>query len=599
MAEITCLNCGKPNPDSAEICQYCQTPLKPVDPKLSQPASNDENIPDWLTRIRERTQQEEDAKSNLQESTTPFSEGDLPDWLKDLKEENAQKETNKSEDESQVDWLEKLRTSPVYDNTNPQTGLLPDLPAENDKSSSALWGVENEETTPDWLKAASGPPTGKNMLDDFVFPVSEKTNNEDITVPVSLSPAEPTPFIPDNRDETSFTSGAEQGKEESDFLSSLIDSDNIEPGSVPGWVEALRSKDETEQEQQSPLPFLPGSLENNDQQVPPDNEFLKDFYQTSALTNRIQLSEKQRLNVGLLKEILSSEAEPKPVSAISAKPANRLGQILLFLGIILVLLLPMVVSSPPAALPQLYPAELVSFFNHIAALPENSPVLVAVDFDPALAGEMRLASSSVLNHLMARNARITLVSSRSTGPILADSLIRSVLPSQPQFSTTDHIINLGYVPGDAAGLRSFARQPALTAAYTLDLQPAWNTPPLQGINLLSDFSSVIIITDNADTMRAWVEQVQPSLGLSPLFAILSAQVSPLIQPYLDSNQIQGGLSGISGGAMYSQILARPGFGDAYWNSFQMGAIGAILLILVGGLYHLFSFIVRKTSRRDS
>jgi hypothetical protein len=122
---------------------------------------------------------------------------------------------------------------------------------------------------------------------------------------------------------------------------------------------------------------------------------------------------------------------------------------------------------------------------------------------------------------------------------------------------------------------------------------------LQGINLLSDFFSVIIITDNADTMRAWVEQVQPSLGLSPLYAILSAQVSPLIQPYLDSNQLQGGLSGISGGAMYSQILARPGFSDAYWNSFQIGAVGAILLILAGGLFHLFSLIVRKSSRSNS
>lgn len=597
MAEITCLNCGKPNPDTAEICQYCQAPLKSVSPQPTQPASDEEDIPEWLKRIRERTEQEQDAKSSLQEPTTPFSEGDLPDWLKDLKEENAQKETNKEENESQVDWLEKLRTSPVYDNTNPQTGPLPELPQEKDKSSSALWGAENEEDTPDWLKAASAPPTGKNLLDDFVFPVSEKTNDEDITVPVSLSPAEPTPFIPENREKLS--SSSEPGKEESDFLSSLTGSDNIEQGSVPGWVESLRPNDKEEQELQSPLPFLPGTLENNDQQPSPENEFLKGFYQTSALTNRIQLSEKQRLNVGLLKEIISSEAEPKPVSAITAKPANRLGQILLFLGIILVLLIPMVVSSAPAALPQLYPAELVSFFNQIAALPENSPVLVAVDFDPALAGEMRLASSSVLNHLMARNARITLVSTRPTGPILAESLIRSVLPSQPQFSPTDHILNLGYIPGDAAGLRSFVRQPALTAAYTLGLQPAWNTPPLQGINLLSDFFSVIIITDNADTMRAWVEQVQPSLGLSPLYAILSAQVSPLIQPYLDSNQLQGGLSGISGGAMYSQILARPGFSDAYWNSFQIGAVGAILLILAGGLFHLFSLIVRKSSRSNS
>ncbi|MHC1783009.1 MAG: hypothetical protein AB9891_09690 [Anaerolineaceae bacterium] len=560
MAEIKCPKCGKLNPSFADTCMDCQNPLPPATP----PESNGEETPDWLKRIRERTGQEQESKPPLEEPVAPFAPGDLPDWLKELKEEKINKDIPpavEQESESEEDWLEKLRTSPVYQKESPQTAPLPETPGEKQEASLQLWGPGNGGEIPDWLKAATRP--GEKILDDFVFPKAEETHPDDITAPISLTEHKPNPFVLDSENQPPH-----RIKEEADFLTGLAGS--------------------SETSGQEPLPFIPQTLEAQ--------PYSPDFFQTSALTNRIQLSEKQHLNVGLLKAIISTEGEPKPVFQTSSEPEKPLGRLAIIIGILLVLLGLVAFMPIPSALPQLYPIEVADVFNQISTLPENSPVLIAVDYDPALAGEMQLSSSSLLGHLMTRSARLAFISTRPTGPMLADSLVSTLLPGQPQFPSSDHLVNLGYLPGDAAGLRTFARQPGLSTPYTSGLKLAWDSPALQGINLLSDFSAVIVITDNAEVMRNWVEQVQPTLGQSPLFVVLSAQAGPLIQPYYESNQVQGGLSGLLGGAMYSQILGRTGFADSYLNAFQIGAFIAVLAILGGGLFQLLSTLFsRKTS----
>ncbi len=562
MADIKCPNCGKINPSFADVCLGCHKPLPP--PGQPEPAAPgaEEEIPEWLKRIRERSEDENDSRTADNEPALPLNTGGIPDWLKELKEEKISKDTipaDEEEGQSKEDWLERLRTSPVYQKNTSENTLQPEESGITPAISPEIWGQDLESSMPDWLRAATSP--GEKGFSDFAFTKPDETRPDDSTAPVSLHGEKPYPF-PRETD----TTRNRQVNEGADFLTSM------ETG-------------------QDPLPFLPQSAESR-----PDGTatpFEPGFFQTSALTNRIQLSEKQRLNVDLLKTIISNEGEPKPVSPADAgrqKPFGRLA----FILVALLILLGLIIFSPiPGALPQLYPVEVAVLYNELSILPPESPVLVAVDYDPALAGEMQLSSTSMLGHLMARSARLTFITTRPSGAMLADSLVRSVLPGQPQFPSGDHLVNLGYIPGDAAGLRTFSRQPRLSTPYTADLKLAWDSPALQGINLLSDFSAVIVITDSAEVMRNWVEQVQPSLGQSPLFVVLSAQAGPLIQPYFESDQIQGGISGLLGGAMYSQILGRPGAADPVMNAYQAGVFFAVLAILCGGLYHLASYLVSR------
>jgi hypothetical protein len=109
---------------------------------------------------------------------------------------------------------------------------------------------------------------------------------------------------------------------------------------------------------------------------------------------------------------------------------------------------------------------------------------------------------------------------------------------------------------------------------------------------LSDFKAIIILTDNADSGRVWVEQTGAALGSTPLLMVISAQAEPMLLPYYDSGQVQGLVTGLAGGEAYAQTVASPGgktsLVQRYWNSFSAGTLVAILLIVVGGAWNTFS-----------
>lgn len=47
---------------------------------------------------------------------------------------------------------------------------------------------------------------------------------------------------------------------------------------------------------------------------------------------------------------------------------------------------------------------------------------------------------------------------------------------------------------------------------------------------LNQFALIILISDDANAARAWIEQTQDARGVVPVVAIASAQAAPLIQP---------------------------------------------------------------------
>ena len=139
MEEITCPQCGRPNLIEAEKCWYCQTVLerdlmtggegnstvpqeKPstADTK-TKPADQmqiDQDIPDWLKRIRE-----------LKKADEPPEEED-PDW--------QQQNLFRPEGQSQKQKLQEKKHSSAKENTARQT-------PPNETSDSLPLKTEQEE----------------------------------------------------------------------------------------------------------------------------------------------------------------------------------------------------------------------------------------------------------------------------------------------------------------------------------------------------------------------------------------------------------------------------------------------------------------------
>jgi hypothetical protein len=215
---------------------------------------------------------------------------------------------------------------------------------------------------------------------------------------------------------------------------------------------------------------------------------------------------------------------------------------------------------------------------------------VAVDYPAGFSGEMEAVASGVFDHLMIKGIYLALVSSQPSGPALAEHLIDTANANGGHtYHDVGQYANLGYIPGGTAGLFAFVQSPrqvvpsALNATGEID---PWNTGSLTNINRLSDFGMIIVITNDPEVARAWVEQTHSELADKPLLMLVSAQAEPVVRPYYEGTPrlVSGMLAGIAGGAGYEASLARPGLGGAYWSMFGLGVTLAMaLIVLFGGM----------------
>jgi hypothetical protein len=174
-----------------------------------------------------------------------------------------------------------------------------------------------------------------------------------------------------------------------------------------------------------------------------------------------------------------------------------------------------------------------------------------------------------------------------------------------QFTSESNYVNLGYIPGGAAGLRGFAENPAGILPFSIDDQPVWGTdesqtaPPLEGIDQLTDFDMVVLLADDPDVARSWFEQVGSIISgpqvLTSFIAITSAQLEPIVHPYFSSSPqfVNGMVTGLRGGAAYTRLTGGENIVLKYWDAFGMGTFTAAMLILVGGLgYYVLPQLAR-------
>jgi hypothetical protein len=136
---------------------------------------------------------------------------------------------------------------------------------------------------------------------------------------------------------------------------------------------------------------------------------------------------------------------------------------------------------------------------------------------------------------------------------------------------------LGYLAGGPAGLMEFSLRPQMAVPAFVN-----GGPTVTGVNSLKDFSMVVLITDDQDTGRVWLEQIQPNMGANaPLILVSSAQASPVLSAYMDSGQIDGVVTGLAGGTTYELLRHRSGLGTGRWQSYQLVMAASLLVIVLG------------------
>ncbi len=550
-------------------------------------------VPDWLARIRER--KKTDLEAPAEGAPSPAAEDD---WLGRLRREEvlAPEPAPPPEEEPEPSPAPRGLRPP----SRPIAPAAPSTPAlvsppspERPGQAPPFMGVSKdllEGAMPKWLEDAGAPtdeslPHVPALVGGETGAVTPETPDQEvgaIEIPEWLGELRKDAGPP----------APETG----------APPDSLARATLPAWLEAMRPMDtfrpvveiqpEEGQKVESagPLAGLRGVLLAEPAVAMPR--------QPSYSGARLDVTERQFALADLLHRLVEQEAN-EPATKAPAPRRASLARVAIAAILFLAVGLPAVFGAPSLALPALVPPGLPALVSLVDNLPADRPVLLVFDYEPAYAGELDSVAGPLLEDLMQRDIRLATVSTRPSGPPLAERLIRRIGDSHGYLNGQDYV-HLGYLPGGPAAVQLFARNPrtSLAGGFLLAQDPAqrgmWNTPVLAGVQQLSDFGAVVVIAAGTEIARTWVEQAGPWTGASPLVMVASAGIEPLIRPYYEAlnPQVDAILSGLPAAVGYEEANRRTGDARLLWNSFGTGMLVAEVALILGGIYGAASFLLR-------
>ena len=215
------------------------------------------------------------------------------------------------------------------------------------------------------------------------------------------------------------------------------------------------------------------------------------------------------------------------------------------------------------------------FYDQLSAVPNNSTVLMAFEYTPGQSPELDPAARVILENLIARQASVIALSSNPNGATIAQSLLERAQEAHPEFT----FLNLGYIPGNEAGLKNLALGWRRAADVDVNGVPWSQTPLSKKILGMDDFALNVLLLGDNQTLNAWMMQVQPTVK-SPLIAATTAAIDPQARVYVNANQLRASLRGLTGAAeleLWSGISGRA-VKTVNALSFVMLALAGIIIV---------------------
>ncbi len=356
----------------------------------------------------------------------------------------------------------------------------------------------------------------------------------------------------------------------------------LAPADLPSWVQAMRPVEavlsetaaiaDQPTEREGPLAGFKGIIPA----VP-----IGSSRRPQPIPLKLQATVEQQASAAIMEQILISETSPRALLSAPTFSSQRTLRIALAVLVWVVLGAVILMRTQFMPVSSVLPLDVEAASKTVESIADNSSVLVIMDYEPSLAGEMEATSGPVLNHLvLLRHPSLSFVSTSPNGSGLVERLIRDTNIS----TLGEGHFNLGYLPGGESGVLAFVQSPQ-------------NAIPSATVTGFSDYKAIIMLTDHADSARVWIEQLQtlkqadPTLASQPLLVISSAQAGPMLQPYVSSGQINGLVNGLVDAARYEhQNNVPPGLARSYWDAFGAGIILAITLIVLGSLWSIFAGI---------
>ena len=285
----------------------------------------------------------------------------------------------------------------------------------------------------------------------------------------------------------------------------------------------------------------------------------------------------------LFADILAGQPEERATS-VREEPgfvSRGVTRLVIYLILALAVLVPLFFGADWFSTSIQVPDPTWALWDVVNALPAESNVVMAFDYDPSVAAELDLQAIALLRHLMEKKSRVYALSMVPQGPALAQGVWDTVSHGDGSQYGRD-FLNLGYLSGQESGLRLLAR--GLGAAFTQDYfqRSIANDVMLQRVQRLQDVSLIVVLSVDQGSVRRWLEQVQSAYPVKTVAGV-AAIAGPSVAPYYYSGQLSGLLVGMSGAAEYEIAMNQPHIAVSSLGAQSLAHLAIIFIILLGNL----------------
>ncbi len=588
----------------------------------------EQEIPDWLHRVRQRAREEDDAVGDLIRRT-------------DAQQENLRPENRDARHESFEAWMERLR-SQARDKAKGSPEDIFDLEGAEDTG---------EETEPEWLARIRAEQRELPAVDGVIFePVDGPevrnlpdwlTNLSGQNVPDKASEPEPQslekaveepPPIPEERMDGSpgeedlesptvvedrpveKTSGADSAPLETEAQAVLPDefggdrTEKMHPGypsdgrldGVEGAPEVDVSVQRNSQEEDVetgaevtrqifPPPSLPDQEVTREIRAFAFGEGVEDWLAahtpatasgaTPEKLSPLEITPKQKEQAELLAALIADECTSRPSEVRRGRSSAWL--LRLAIGLLLVLALAFSLFNDEIKAVPALPLEpsVDALLSGLVDLPLDARVLLIFDVQPGFFGELQMVAGPVLSELVQEGRVIYTAASSVSAPLISRQILLDVMDEKGLSLSDNAIIDLGYFPVDTYG------HSGMTAALGNLEAPSGFPSPAKKL-AAGRVDAVFLIADQFESARLWMEQLGTLAPNRPVYLLVTAQAGPMLSPYWESGQAAGLVSGITDTVALESKLVQPGSGTRRWQAYQAGVLLIAALLAIGLIFGL-------------
>ena len=232
-------------------------------------------------------------------------------------------------------------------------------------------------------------------------------------------------------------------------------------------------------------------------------------------------------------------------------------------------------------------------FNTIENLPENSKVLVSIEYSPSTKPENHPMTISILRHLFRNNHKVFVTCLWPDGQFMAQDALKQVAEEEFGKVYGEDYVFLGFRPGNEAVVKGIVSN--IRKLYTVDVYQTKidEIPLMDGIKNFKDFAFLFSCSAGYPGTVEWVQYAADPTGVPMSSGVTSIQVNE-VMPYVQSGQMKGMLAGMPGAAEYEALMGQKGFATSGMDAQSIAHLVIVLFIILGNAAF---FIERKRSRK--